>query len=126
MRVIKIILVVLIVLSFTNCSFTSQKTYNQTQNIDDTQSENSNWVETFGTITESVKMEDGTYAYTLEYNIIGGNAKNIYGELIQGILPQHIFNVEKQAVVGQKIKLHYDKEEPMLYEILEEIEFLKK
>jgi len=86
-------------------------------------SNNLNWIETIGTITESAKMNDGIYAYTLQYEVIGGNARNLDGELIQGLLPQHIFNVEKLAIKGQQIKLRYDKDEPMFYELLENIKF---
>jgi hypothetical protein len=93
---------------------------------DDKQLNNSKWVETFGTITESTRMEDGIYAYTLEYNVVGGNAKNMDGELIQGILEQYIFNVKNLAIVGQKIKLQYYKEEPMFYELLEKVESEKR
>jgi hypothetical protein len=101
------------------------KVNRQKKITDNSQSNNSNWTETIGTITESAKMNDGTYAYTLEYNVVGGSAINMDGELIQGKLPQHIFNVKKQAIEGQKIKLRYNKEEPMFYELLEEIVFIK-
>ena len=86
---------------------------------------NENWVETTGTITGSEQMPDGTYAYTLLYEVVGGNVKNMDGELIQGPLSQAIFNNTKQAIKGQKIKLHYQKEEPMFYEFLEDIKFVK-
>jgi hypothetical protein len=84
-----------------------------------------NWVETVGTITESVQMNDGTYAYTIEFIVLGGNAKNIEGKLIQGPLIQHIFGVEKKAIEGQILKLRYSKDEPMFYELLEDIKFVK-
>jgi hypothetical protein len=86
---------------------------------------NLDWVETIGTITESVEMSDGTYAYTLQYDVVGGDVKNIDGDLIQGPLPQHIFNVGQLAIKGQQIKLRYEKEEPMFYELLEDIKFIK-
>ncbi len=83
------------------------------------------WVETVGTIIESGQMPDGIYAYTLQYNVVGGHAVNMEGELIQGLLPQHIFGGSKQAKQGQKLKLKYEVDDPMHYELLENIIFIE-
>lgn len=81
------------------------------------------WVETIGTITESAQLPDGVYAYTLQYNVVGGQAFNMEGDLIQGPLPQHIFNVPGKAIAGQKVRLRYMTDEPIFYELLEKIRF---
>ena len=83
------------------------------------------WVETVGTIIESGQMPDGNYAYTLQYNVVGGHAVNMEGELIQGLLPQHILGDSKQAKQGQKLKLKYEADDPMHYELLESIIFIE-
>ena len=110
-------------LLITSCSTIKHK-YNSDLEISN--KNQANWVETIGTITESVQMDDGTYAYTIEYIVLGGNAKNRDGELIQGPLNQHIFGVEKKAIEGQRIKLRYNKEEPIFFELLEKITFIEQ
>jgi hypothetical protein len=85
------------------------------------------WVETVGTIIESGQMPDGVYAYTIQYNVIGigSHAVNMEGDLIQGLLPQHIFGGTKQVKQGQKLKLKYEADDPMHYELLETIVFVE-
>ncbi len=71
-------------------------------------------------------MTDGTYAYTLRYDVAEGQVKNAEGELIQGPLQQHLFNLESRAIEGQQVRLRYDREDPMVYELLEDIEFMRE
>jgi len=82
-----------------------------------------NWVETFGVITESAEVADGIFAYTLQYEVVGGHAVNFEGNPIQGPLAQHIFNAPGLAIMGQKIRLRYAADEPMDYVLLEDIQF---
>jgi hypothetical protein len=82
-----------------------------------------NWVETFGVITESAQMPDGVFAYTLQYEVVGGHAINFDGDLIQGPLPQRIFNAPGLAVKGQKVRLRYAANDPINYRLLEQIRF---
>ena len=85
--------------------------------------DNSTTVETFGIITESVKLPDGNYACTLTYHVTKSTAYNHENELIQGELSQHIFGLNKLAVEGQKIKLRYNLNEPIDYQLLEKIRY---
>jgi hypothetical protein len=85
-----------------------------------------NWVEAVGVVTESTQMLDGTYAYTLEYDVTGSDAVNIDRESMQGPLPQFLFNVTSKAVEGREMKLQYDPENPNFFEILEGMEFIKE
>jgi hypothetical protein len=47
------------------------------------------------------------------------------GELNNSPLIQHIFGLYKKVIEGQKLKLHHLKEEPIFYELLENIKFVK-
>jgi len=82
-----------------------------------------NWVETVGVVTDSAQMPDGVFAYTLQYEVVGGHAVNREGDLIQGPLPQMIFNAPGLAVKGQKVRLRYAADEPMNYRLLDQIRF---
>ena len=123
---IKNVVVLSLLVSFglliSNCSNIKEK-YRSDSEISN--KDQDNWVETIGTITESIQMDDGTYAYSIEFIVLGGNAKNIDGELIQGPLTQHIFGVGQLAIEGQRINLRYSSEEPMFYELLEDIKFVE-
>jgi len=79
------------------------------------------WVETDGVITESSQMPDGSFAYTITYNVKAEGAKNIYGEEIKGEIPQHIFGLNEKVIKGQVVKLKYDKTEPMYYILLDDL-----
>ncbi len=86
---------------------------------------NIKWKETMGVILDSANTPDGKFAYTISYNVKGGNVKNMEGELIQGDLAQHIFGVKMLAVKGQKVKLRYNVDDPMFYELIQPIKFTK-
>ncbi len=82
-----------------------------------------NWVETVGVVIGSAQMPDGVFVYTLQYEVVGGHAINREGDLIQGPLPQMIFNAPGLAVKGQKVRLRYAADEPINYVLLEDIQF---
>lgn len=99
---------------------------NETSNADVSTTKNSiKWKETTGVILDSANTPDGNFAYTISYNVKGGNARNMEGDLIQGELAQHIFGVKMLAVKGQKVKLRYNIDEPMLYKLLQPVKFTK-
>jgi hypothetical protein len=81
------------------------------------------WVVTTATISESVKLPDGSFAYTLLYNVDKSNARNRDNKPIIGPLDQHIFGLTKKAKKGQKLKLKYNQDEPMQFKLLEDIIF---
>jgi len=44
---------------------------------------------------------------------------------LQGQLQQHLYNLESRAMEGQQARLRCDREDPMVYELLEDIEFVR-
>jgi hypothetical protein len=84
------------------------------------------WAETTGKITNVTLLNDGTYAYTLVYNADRSTARNADGVLIKGPIPQHYFGQAKKPVDGQKIRMRYMIEEPVIFELLEYIRFVGK
>ncbi len=71
------------------------------------------WVVTTGTITKSTQIPDGSYSYTLQYDVEGDP------------LSQHISDGLKQkAKEGQHLKLRYESDEPANYELLENIVYV--
>ena len=125
MKVLKITQIILIGLLLTNCSSTKQYSSPNKEISENLQPnyKNSKWVETMGTIIESSETPDGNFAYTISYEIIP--FVNMDGELNNGPLIQHIFGLDKKVIEGQKLKLHYLKKEPICYELLEDIKFVK-
>lgn len=79
------------------------------------------WINTTATIVESAKLPDGSYAYTIVYNANQSDAVNMENQPINGDLDQHIFGVKKRAKQGQKLKVKYNKHEPMQFQLLETI-----
>jgi hypothetical protein len=81
------------------------------------------WVTTIATISESVKLPDDSYGYTIVYNVEKSTARNRDNELIIGLLKQYVFGLTKKAKKGQKLKLKYNQDEPMQFKLLEDIIF---
>lgn len=81
------------------------------------------WVETTAKITEAEELEDGVIGYSVTYHSEQSTAVNTDGEAINGEMTVHQFGAEKLPVEGQTIKIRYLRDEPVIYEILSDIQF---
>jgi hypothetical protein len=79
------------------------------------------WVNTIATIT-SEKLEDGTYGYTIRYIVSESTAVTSEGRKIEGPIEQHGI-AEKKPINNQKIRLRYMKEEPVIFEFIDSMQF---
>ena len=84
------------------------------------------WAVTTGQITKVAKLDDGTYGWTLVYSAEKSTATNADGQPIKGPIEQHFLGKPRKAVDGQKIKLRYRRDEPVVFELLEEIQYEKE
>lgn len=80
------------------------------------------WAETIVAIDQVEKLEDGSYAYRMQYNAPESTAVNAKGQKIMGPIDQYGRN-EQKPVCPQKIKAMYWKEEPIIFEFLEPMQF---
>jgi len=83
----------------------------------------SEWAETTGRITNVTTLPDGTFGYTLTYSADQSTARNSEGVSIKGPVPQHYLGKHKKPVDGQPLKMRYLREEPIIFELLEDIRF---
>ncbi len=75
------------------------------------------WQKTEGAITAVEQMDDGSWAWSLRYTPTGPN-----GQPAEPIT-QHAFGAPKAPVPGQSVALRYRTEEPVIYEILEPLDW---
>ena len=87
-------------------------------------SSKSTWVETTGRITNVTMLDDGTFGYTLVYNVNESSALNAQGKLIKGIIPQHFLDKQKKPLSEQKLKMRYLRKEPIVFELLDNIRYV--
>lgn len=79
------------------------------------------WAETKGVIS-NVESIDGRYAYMITYDAPESTAVDQAGKEIKGPIEQSgLF--EKKPVNKQEIKLRYRRDEPVMFELQEEIKF---
>ena len=70
------------------------------------------WIETTGTVTNVTRLPDGKYGFTLTYEITDGT-----------IIPQHYFGKPRKPAHGQVLRVRYDRHEPIVYKLLDEIRY---
>jgi len=84
------------------------------------------WEKTTWTVVESLKMDDWTLWYVLEYDIIvNPEIKNAEGEVIKWPIKHNVFWGTKQVKKGQKIEVRYTSNDPMNYRIVWNLEYVK-
>ncbi len=81
----------------------------------------SDWITTNGRIEGVKLMEGGRYGFELVYGI--EPFTNSEGALAEGPIRQIYVDQEKAAVHGQVIRLRYMRDEPVIYKLLEAIEY---
>ncbi len=72
------------------------------------------WRETTATITDVQRLDDGTFAYAIRYTPEGENGEPI---------AQYALGVPQEPVDGQSVKMRYRVQEPVIYELLEELKW---
>lgn len=77
--------------------------------------ENKNWEHTTGTINKIIKTSDKSYSFQLYYKTV------IENKTITHILQGHY----KKPINNQKIPLKYMKNNPIKYELLQPIKYVK-
>jgi hypothetical protein len=81
------------------------------------------WVEGIATITVDT-FEEGHYWYTITYDASQSTAVSKDGKPIKGPIAQHGMETRK-PIDGQKVKMRYMREEPIILELLEPRRFEK-
>jgi len=81
------------------------------------------WVETTAEIVNIDIFEDNTWMYSYRYEVTESTAVNNEGIPIKGPIEQHTMIEGKKPIPGQKIKMRYRKDEPIIFELLEEVKF---
>lgn len=82
---------------------------------------NSDWITTNGRIEGVEVMDNGRYGFELVYEV--SPFTNSEGVLTEGSIRQIYMDAEKAAVEGQVIRLRYRQDEPVIYKLLEAIEY---
>jgi hypothetical protein len=68
-------------------------------------------------------VDEGYYGYILTYDIDKSSAfYNMEGEFIEGSMTSMVFT-ELPPVNEQEVKIHYEADEPMIFEFIEEIKY---
>lgn len=86
------------------------------------------WAFAMGEIEEVADLGNGKFAYTLSYPISETEAKglkNADGKPIKGPIRQHVMSDDAPAV-GQKIRVIYQIDEPIMHRLLDPIVPAKK
>lgn len=78
------------------------------------------WVESSGKIV-AVERSDEGFGYTIEYDVTESDDVNADGEKVKGPVQQYAMS-EKEPVLNQVVKLKYMKNQPMNFELLDEIQ----
>lgn len=81
------------------------------------------WAESVATIHVG-ECHEGFYGYTLTYEINDSIAVNAQGEKIKGPVEQYGIS-RKEPVNGQNLQLIYLREEPIIFELLDPIQYKK-
>lgn len=81
----------------------------------------SDWITTNGRIEGVEVMDNGRYGFELVYEV--RPLMNSEGVLAEGPIRQIYMDEEKAAVEGQVIRLRYMRDEPVIYKLLEAIEY---
>ena len=121
MRNILMLLVACVVLG----SGCSTPTANDKQIGKTTSSDDVLWVTTSARIINIGELPDGKFCYSLEYNPTQSTAVNTAGKPIKGPIQQHYLGNSRKPLEGQKIKMRYMREEPIIYKLLEPIEYVE-
>ena len=82
------------------------------------------WATTSARIINIEELPDGKFCYSLEYNPTQSTAVNAAGKPIKGPIQQHYLGESRKPIEGQKIKMRYMREEPIIYELLEPIKYV--
>lgn len=82
----------------------------------------SEWAQTMARITFVEKTEQGTYDWALEYDASASTAVNAAGQPIKGPIQQHVLDKHRPRV-PQTLKIRYLKEEPVIFEYMENIQY---
>jgi hypothetical protein len=72
------------------------------------------WGEAVATLTAE-ELDDGDWAFTIEYEVPESTAYNIEGEKIAGPIKQFGLK-DKKILSPQKVKIRYMKDEPSIFE----------
>ncbi|PID63123.1 MAG: hypothetical protein CSB44_02675 [Gammaproteobacteria bacterium] len=78
----------------------------------------SGWQNTQAEITNVQPLGDGSFAYSITYTPSTGPD----GKAAEPI-SQHAFGVSRAPVLGQKVEIRYRAEEPVIYELLNELQW---
>jgi len=89
----------------------------------DSSSQDSPWAQSIGTLTVE-ELEDGSYGYTITYSIPESTAVTTEGSKIQDPIQQHGMS-QRKPIDKQKLKLKYMKEEPIIFELIDPIQYEK-
>jgi hypothetical protein len=81
------------------------------------------WVETIATIT-STKITNEEYNFIISYEASESTAINKEGKKINGTIQQYGMS-QKKPIDDQKLRLKYMKEEPVIFELSEPMQFEK-
>jgi hypothetical protein len=81
------------------------------------------WAETTGSISNITTLPDGKYVFSLIYRAGQSTAKNADGRQINGEIEQHCLGKSRRPIAGQALRLRYMIEEPIIYELIDEIKY---
>lgn len=87
--------------------------------------EKSEWAEAKAVISNVEQIEGMTtpsYGYTISYDASESTATDNEGKAIKGPIEQHGM-LDKKPINSQKLKLRYRRDEPVMFELLEEMKF---
>lgn len=79
------------------------------------------WAETNATITVE-KLESGEYGYSIEYPTPESSLLDDNGEKVLGPITQHGV-VDREPISNQTVRIKYLKEEPVIFELVDQIQF---
>ncbi len=81
----------------------------------------SGWQNTLAEVSHVEPLGDGTYAYSITYTPSVG----VDGKQAEPI-SQHAFGSARAPVLGQKVEIRYRAQEPVIYELLNELKWRKE
>ena len=75
------------------------------------------WKESIGTINSVVELSENIYGCELSYNIDINNKKDV--------IKQYYMDLKQEPINNQKLKLKYNKDEPIIFVLEDEIKYVK-
>ena len=81
------------------------------------------WVTTSAQIINVTPFEKGTWTFSYRYIVNESTARDQDGKIITGPIEQHTLIKGKRPVEGQKVKIRYLRNGPIIFELLEKVKF---